>query len=144
MEHETESPDQTHKVDRLLDAIELVKADRREDAVPLLRSIIREDADFEEAWLWMSVAVDEIDQSIICLDNVLRINPENIDASTALYRLRQEEILEERRRERLRRIRDTANVALWLLIGIILFSVLVTINAEIATIDAITPTIPLP
>jgi hypothetical protein len=61
------------RVDRLLDAIELVKDNRRAEAQNMLRELIRDNGDSEQAWLWMSVAVDNLDQSIICLDNVLRI-----------------------------------------------------------------------
>ncbi|MEL7235027.1 MAG: hypothetical protein AAGK74_11045, partial [Chloroflexota bacterium] len=53
----------THRIDRLLDAIDLIKEDRREEARVLLRQLINEDGNFEDAWLWMSVAVDSIDQS---------------------------------------------------------------------------------
>jgi predicted Zn-dependent protease len=57
--------DPTNKIDRLLDAIELVKADRRETAQPILRDLISEDSDFEDAWLWMSLVVENLDQSIL-------------------------------------------------------------------------------
>lgn len=124
--------EQSHKVDRLLDAIELIKADKRGEAMPILRSIIREDSNFEDAWLWMSVAVDEIDQSIICLDNVLRINPNNLDASTALYHLRQADLRVEKRRARLRQYRDLALFAFWLLVGIILVAIMLSYNAELS------------
>ena len=125
-----ETPQQAHKVDRLLDAIDLIKADERQEARPILRSIIQEDSNFEDAWLWMSLAVDEIDQSIICLDNVLRINPDNVDASTALYHLRQAEFRAQKKRSRLRQYRDLANTAFWALVGFIIIAVLLTYRAE--------------
>lgn len=106
------SPD---RIDRLLDAIELVKADRREEARILLRELIREDSNFEEAWLWMSLAVDSLDQSSVCLDNVLRVNPRNMQAAGALYRLRESELAMEKRRDQYRFYRDLATVLLWLL-----------------------------
>jgi tetratricopeptide (TPR) repeat protein len=114
----------SHKIDRLLDAIEFVKADKRIEAMPLLRQLIQEDNNFEDAWLWMSVAVENIDQSIICLDNVLRINPNNMNAANALYRLRLAEAEAERERVRLRQLRDWAFTALWILIALIMISVL--------------------
>lgn len=46
------------RVDRLLDAIDFIKADQREEGRRLLRQLIGEDNDFEAAWLWMSVTVD--------------------------------------------------------------------------------------
>lgn len=112
------------RVDRLLDAIELVKEGKREEARALLRQLIQENGDFEDAWLWMSVAVDTLDQSTLCLDNVLRVNPANIEAAGALYRLRQSEMLVERRRAQLRSTRDLSLVLLWLLTIGTLFAVL--------------------
>jgi hypothetical protein len=114
------------RIERLMDAIELVKADQRDAALPILRGLISEDGDFEEAWLWMSVAVDNMDQSIVCLDNVLRINPQNINATTALYRLRKAEIINETRQEKLRGYRDTALIAFWALIMGLLFAMFIT------------------
>ena len=124
-----EQEDAGHKIDRLLDAIELVKADKRSEAMPLLRQLIQEDSNFEDAWLWMSVVVENIDQSIICLDNVLRINPDNLNAATALYRLRQAEAEAERERVRLRQLRDWAFTVFWLLITLIIIAVLLSYSA---------------
>jgi hypothetical protein len=110
------------RIDRLLDAIELVKANRRREARDLLRELIQEDNDFEDAWLWMSVAVDSLDQSSICLDNVLRVNPKNSEAAGALYRIRIPEMEMEKRRTRLRFYRDLSFMAMWLLIFFALFA----------------------
>jgi hypothetical protein len=112
------------RIDRLIDAIDLIKADRREDARRLLRQLIQEDNNFEDAWLWMSVAVDSLDQSSLCLDNVLRVNPDNNEAAGALYRIRKPEILEERRRARIRLYRDLAFGSMWLLVLILLYAML--------------------
>jgi hypothetical protein len=125
----SEQEESSHKIDRLLDAIELVKADKRSDAMPLLRQLIQEDSNFEDAWLWMSVVVENIDQSIICLDNVLRINPDNLNASNALYRLRLVEAEAERERARLRQLRDWAFTAFWFLIAFIIIAVLLAYSA---------------
>jgi hypothetical protein len=114
------------QIDSLLDAIELVKADQREAARVLLRELIQQDADFEEAWLWMSVAVDSLDQSSICLDNVLRVNPNNLPAAGALYRLREAEILMEKRRARLQLIHRILLVVFWTMILGLLFAMLIT------------------
>lgn len=103
-------------IDRLLDAIELIKANRRDEARNLLRDLIREDSDFEEAWLWMSVAVDSLDQASVCLDNVLRVNPDNYEAAGALYRIRIPEMKMKKRRSHLRMYRDMAFTLMWLLV----------------------------
>jgi hypothetical protein len=118
-----------HRIDRLMDAIDLIKEDRREEARRLLRQLIQEDNDFEDAWMWMSVAVDSLDQSSLCLDNVLRVNPDNSGAAGALYRIRKPEILEERRRGRIRLYRDLAFGAMWLLVLVLLYAMLLTYSA---------------
>lgn len=120
---------ETDRIDRLMDAIDLVKQDRRTEAVPLLRQLIREDGNFEAAWLWMSVAVDSLDQSSVCLDNVLRVNPNNSEAAGALYRIRGPERLLEKRRARLRFYRDSALVGMWVLIVVLLYAMLFSFMA---------------
>ena len=104
------------RVERLLDAIDLIKRNEIQEARVLLRSIIQEDSNFEDAWLWMSVVVDVLDQSIVCLDNVLRINPNNWQAAGALHRLRESELLMQKRRSRLRFYRDLAYMGMMLLV----------------------------
>jgi tetratricopeptide (TPR) repeat protein len=116
----------TEHIDRLLDAIELIQLNRRDEALHLLREIIREDNDFEDAWLWMSVVVGTLDQSSICLDNVLRINPNNGLAAGALYRLRASEIAREERRRRYKLWRDTAFALMWLVTILSLFAVMIS------------------
>ena len=114
------------RIDLLMDAIELVKVDRRPEAVNILRGLIHADNDFEDAWLWMSVAVDSLDQSSICLDNVLRVNPANNEAASALFRIRSPEMELEKRRGRLRIYRDLALVGMWMLVLGLLYSLLFT------------------
>jgi hypothetical protein len=114
------------RIDRLMDAIELVKANRMDEARGLLRDLIREDNDFEDAWLWMSVTVDSLDQSSLCLDNVLRVNPNNHEAAGALYRIRIPEMQMERRRARLHFYRDMALACMWILVMISLYGVFAT------------------
>jgi hypothetical protein len=117
------------RVDRLMDAIDLLKDDRRREAIHLLRELIREDNNFEDAWLWMSVAVDSLDQSSICLDNVLRINPDNGEAAGALHRIRGPEMLVEKRRGRIRMYRDLAMIGMWFMVMSLLYAMLFTFLA---------------
>lgn len=112
------------RIDRLMDAIDLVKANQRDEARQILRDLIREDSDFEDAWLWMSVAVDSLDQASICLDNVLRVNPKNYEAAGALYRIRIPEYEMQRQRSQLRMWRDFANAGMWLIVGLIIVAIL--------------------
>lgn len=115
--------------ERLFDAIDLIENGGRQRALPLLRSLIQENGDDEDAWLWMSVAVDDIDQSIVCLDNVLRINPNNSVAAAALYTLRKREIASEQQREKLRSRRNLAFSGLWLLVFALLIAIFFTSSA---------------
>lgn len=116
------------RVDRLLDAIELVKADRRAEARALLRELITEDGDFEDAWLWMSVAVDSLDQASLCLDNVLRINPRNAYAAQALYRIREPEIRMMQRRGRMIVYRDITFIVMWIVIFMLMLGTFLTVG----------------
>lgn len=111
-------------IHRLLDAIELVQTNRKAEAVPILRELIGGNNNLEEAWLWMSVAVDSMDQSLICLDNVLRINPHNETALRARLRLREIELASERKRAQLRSSRDTAFATFWLLVVCIIVAII--------------------
>jgi len=104
------------RVERLVDAIDLIKHNETQQARDLLRSIIQEDSNFEDAWLWMSVVVDVLDQSIVCLDNVLRINPDNWQAAGALHRLRESELLMQKRRSQLRFYRDLSYLGMMILV----------------------------
>ena len=110
------------RIDRLLDAIDLVKEDRIDEARDLLRTLVHEDNDFEAAWLWLSLTVDSLDQSSLCLDNVLRINPSNDRAALALARLQAEDMVDEKQRRRLRSLRDGFLMLFWLLAGGILLA----------------------
>lgn len=124
--HSAPASDGAARIDRLIDAIELVKANQLDDAQIILRELIRDDADFADAWLWMSVTVDTLDQASVCLDNVLRVNPANRDAASALYRIRIPEMELERRRVRLRFWRDMALTLMWLIILGSLYAVFLT------------------
>lgn len=114
------------RIDRLMDAIELVKTDHRREAINILRELIREDNDFEDAWLWMSVAVESLDQSSICLDNVLRVNPGNFNAASALHRIRSPEMEMEKKRGRIRMYRDLAFAGFWILVVVLMYMLLFT------------------
>lgn len=120
------TPTNQNKIDRLLDAIECIEDGRKAEGRMILRQLIRDDNDFEHAWLWMSVAVDSIDQAMICLDNVLRINPSNIEASTALYRLRMTDRENDQRREHLRTVRDLSLLGFWALFMALLVAIMYT------------------
>ena len=116
--------DEAGRIDRLLDAIELIKEDRRDEALNVLRQLVHDYNDFEDAWLWMSVVVESLDLSSLCLDNVLRVNPDNVYAAAALHRLREQEMRIQERRTRASFYRDITTVSLWLLVIVLLYMML--------------------
>ena len=87
------------------------------------------DSDFEDAWLWMSLAVDSLDQSAVCLDNALRVNPANDRAATALLRLRAGDLVLAVQRGRYKLFRDLTLTSMWLLVVLSLCAALATYGA---------------
>jgi len=75
-------------VARLLAAgVDAVEDQRLEDARELLYQVIDLDERNEKAWLWLSGVVDGTDERIICLENVLAINPSHELARQGLRHL---------------------------------------------------------
>ena len=68
-------------------AIVEAKAGRSEEARHLLETVLAADERNEQAWLWLSGVVDDEDERIICLENVLTINPHNESARKGLVAL---------------------------------------------------------
>jgi hypothetical protein len=62
-----------------------------------------------------------LDESAVCLDNVLRINARNVEAADSLVRIRAPELAMEHQREQLRFYRDIAAGGMWVLVLAILF-----------------------
>jgi hypothetical protein len=67
--------------------IAAVNEERLGDAKELLYQVIDLDERNEKAWLWLSAAVTGTDERIICLENVLVINPDHEVARDALTRM---------------------------------------------------------
>lgn len=68
-------------------AIVAARAGRRAEARQLLETVLDADQRNEQAWLWMSGVVDDDEERIICLENVLTINPHNETARKGLAAL---------------------------------------------------------
>jgi tetratricopeptide (TPR) repeat protein len=62
---------------------------RREEARRLLMQVIERDEQNEQAWLWLSGAVEDPADQQIALENVLAINPNNSAARAGLEWLRE-------------------------------------------------------
>jgi tetratricopeptide (TPR) repeat protein len=61
---------------------------RRAEAQELLMRVIELDEQNEQAWLWLSGAVDDPADQQIALENVLALNPNNAAAQEGLRWLR--------------------------------------------------------
>lgn len=53
-------------------------------ALDLLMRVVTTDEEIEEAWLWLSGAVDDPDDQRTALENVLALNPDNRNARYGL------------------------------------------------------------
>jgi len=61
----------------LYDGAVALRAGDRQRALDLLMQVVEIDEENEQAWLWLSGAVDNIDDQQIALENVLTLNPHN-------------------------------------------------------------------
>jgi hypothetical protein len=84
----------THE-EELQEAITLIRSGGKHLAVPILRDIIKTDRDNENAWLWLSTCMAKYEDKLYCLNQALRINPNNATTRTALARLNQAPALED-------------------------------------------------
>ena len=74
-------------IDALLkQGIAAVKRGDKENGRILLMKLLEMDERNEQAWLWLSGAVEDKEERIICLENVLAINPDNELAQKGLAR----------------------------------------------------------
>lgn len=73
--------------DRLAQARLAIKAGRRNEARQLLQAILKENPQNEEAWLWLSGAVETPELKIQCLRKVVSLNPGNAAARRGLAQL---------------------------------------------------------
>jgi len=78
---------QSHLTDLMKQGIAAVKAGEREKGRALLLQVIEADERIEQAWLWLSDAVDTDEDRRICLENVLAINPNHAAAQRGLAKL---------------------------------------------------------
>jgi hypothetical protein len=74
--------------DTLNRAIAAAKAGRKAEARRLLETVLDADERNERAWLWLSDVVENDEERIVCLENVLTINPDNEVARKGLAALR--------------------------------------------------------
>lgn len=73
----------------LRDGIAAARAGRRDVARELLMQVIDANEKSEQAWLWLSGVVDADEDRLICLENVLTLNPDNVQAKAGVRHLQQ-------------------------------------------------------
>jgi hypothetical protein len=74
-------------MDRIESAIQAAKDGDDDTARALFRELLEENADNERAWLWLSQVVESDAERRLCLQQVLRINPQNSGARQGLAHL---------------------------------------------------------
>ncbi|MCL4239157.1 MAG: hypothetical protein KJ047_13010 [Anaerolineae bacterium] len=72
---------------QLRQAAQALRAGRKDEARAILVAVVDEQEHSERAWLYLSAAVDTLEEQQICLENVLTINPTNDKARLGLERV---------------------------------------------------------
>ena len=75
-------------MEKLQKAITAIKKGDKVTGKKLLIEVLRADHQNETAWLWMSTAVEGLDQRKECLEKALAINPDNQNARRSLETIR--------------------------------------------------------
>ena len=73
--------------EKLKQGMAAVKAGRKKEARDILFDVLEQDEENEQAWLWMSGAVETDQQRRTCLEKVLHLNPENEAAKRGIASL---------------------------------------------------------
>lgn len=75
-------------IDRLYrEGVAAIRAGDKAAARERLMEVVRLDRTHEQAWLWLSASVDSAEDRVVCLENVLTINPSNEAARRGLEKL---------------------------------------------------------
>ena len=73
--------------DLIKQGADALRAGNREDARKLLLAAVKQNPDSERAWGWLYNVMDNDREHIFCLNQMLRINPNNEKASQLLKSL---------------------------------------------------------
>ena len=76
----------------LRDGIAAAKAGRRAAARELLTRVVEAHEHSAQAWLWLSGVVETDEDRLVCLDNVLTLDPNNPQARAGLKWLQDREM----------------------------------------------------
>ncbi|MFW5748498.1 MAG: tetratricopeptide repeat protein [Chloroflexota bacterium] len=70
------------------EAIRAYRAGKVDEAQALLMRATELDDQNEHAWMWLSAVVESVEDKMVCMENVLIINPNNVDAQRGLELLK--------------------------------------------------------
>ena len=73
--------------EKLNQAVQLIKSGNKIAALPILKEIVQAEPNNENAWLWLYSCVEKVEQKKYCLQQAIRINPDNQKAHEALLKL---------------------------------------------------------
>lgn len=79
----------------LREGVAAAQAGRRAEARALLMRVIEANERSEQAWLWLSGVVDTDEERLICLENVLTLNPDNVRARAGMKWLQKRGVVAE-------------------------------------------------
>ncbi len=68
-------------------AVKLAKSGNKQEAFPIFKEIVQADKDNEKAWLGLYFCVEKKEQKKYCLKQIIRINPDNLDARKKLLKM---------------------------------------------------------
>lgn len=89
--------EQDGSFDRLLNAgVEAARKGDKALAQRLLLQVVEQDERNERAWLWLSSVVEAYEDRLVCLENVLAINPDSLPAKRGLNQLKSKGITAEK------------------------------------------------
>jgi hypothetical protein len=78
-------------VDALVrEGIGLLKSGKRMEAKQALMKAVEINQQSEQAWLWLSAVVDTPEERLLCLENVLDLNPNNVNAQKGIEETKRE------------------------------------------------------
>jgi tetratricopeptide (TPR) repeat protein len=94
MKH-TDRPDESQVAEWLRRGIAAAKANQPVAARELLLRVIATNERNEQAWLWLSGVVESDEDRLICLENVLALDPDNVRARAGLRWLQERGVVAE-------------------------------------------------
>jgi len=77
--------------EKLTRAVQLIKDGDKTAALPILKEVVQAEPNNESAWLWLYSCVEKVEQKKYCLQQALKINPNNQNARNALLKLEKQE-----------------------------------------------------